>query len=75
MTDDTIQKKLDQLTKIANDLDAEAKRRYGPKAFLFFEAGGHFHLMDGDCDGGSGERQKHIRFSSKYYCTMGGGAW
>ena len=75
MTDEQIQKKLNQLTRIANELGREAKRRYGREGTLFFEADGGFHIMDGDEDHGLSARQKHIRFSSDGHCTMGAGAW
>lgn len=73
MTDRQLQAKLNQLRKLANELDAEAKRRYGQQAGLFFEADGAFHIMSGDCD--SYKRQEFIEFSSDGYCTMGAGAW
>ena len=78
LTNDQIQKKLNKLAELSNELDEEAKRRYyGPKGFLFFEADGHFHMMDGDdCpDFGSGDRQSHVRFSSKIYTSMQSGVW
>jgi hypothetical protein len=40
MTDAEVKRKLNQIAKLANELDAEAKRRYGREGFLFFEAGG-----------------------------------
>lgn len=67
--------KLEQLRVIANELDAEAKRRYGPDGFLFFESEGGFHLMDGDSDKSNAHRQKHVKFSSVGHCRMGAGAW
>lgn len=75
MTDEQVQKKLNQLTKIANDLAGEAKRRYGNEGILFFEAEGAFHLMAHDRDGVSCDRQEGIRFSSHGYCKMDCGAW
>jgi hypothetical protein len=75
MTDKEVQKKLNQLTKIANELGKEAERRYGPDGNLFFESDGAFHLMDGDSHGGILDRQKHVRFTSDEYCTMGAGVW
>ena len=56
MTDKEIQKKLDTLVKIANELDREAKNRYGDSGNLFFESDGAFHMMSGDCDGRAIER-------------------
>ena len=78
MTDKEIRRKLNQLAKLANELDAEAKARYGEDGFLFYEAGGVFSLMDGDDerrDTSSSERQTHVRFSSTKTCHMGAGAW
>lgn len=74
MDDKTVQRKLNQLVKIANELDQEAKRRwlYGQ---LFFEAEGGFYLMESDSGGYLSERQKGIRFSSDGHCSMGCGAW
>ncbi len=75
-TDILVQRKLDQLAKLANELDAEAKRRYGANGNLFFESGGAFHLMAGDESEGTAEyRQSFIRFSSKNHCSLGAGAW
>ena len=42
---------------------------------LFYESGGTFSLMDGDCNGNGLQRQAHIRFDSKGFCRMGAGAW
>lgn len=75
MTNEQVQKKLNQLVKIANELEDEAKTRYGPDGSLFHEAEGSFHLMDGDSNGRSSERQTHVRFTSEKHCNMGAGAW
>lgn len=75
MDDKTLQKKLNQLAKLANELDAEAKARYGAEGNLFFESEGQFHIMDGDSTSGASARTKHVQFSSEPYCTMGAGAW
>ena len=75
MDDKTIQRKLDQLVSIANELGDEAKRRYGPEGSIFYESEGSFHMMDGDTDEGVAERQAHIKFTSRHYCTMGCGSW
>ena len=75
MDDKTLQRKLNQLAKLCDELDAEAKRRYGIDGNLFFEAEGAFHIMDGDAEEGRNaeRRQDHIRFSSRY-CQLGAGA-
>lgn len=78
MTDKMIQDKLDQLSDLCNELDAEAKRRYGTSGHLFFEADGTFLLMSGDTNPDrytAGERSSYIKFSSSGYCRLGGGAW
>lgn len=75
MSDSQLQRKLNQISRIANELDDEAKVRYGAHGMLFFSDDGGFHLMDGDSDGTPDVRTKHIRFSSRGYCRMGAGAW
>jgi len=75
MTDEQIQKKLDQIQKLANELDDEAKARYGHSGNIFLDAEGGIHMMDGDEDEGIYERQSHIKFSCKGICRMGAGAW
>jgi hypothetical protein len=74
MTDKEMQRKLEQLAKLANELDAAAKDRFGQQGFLFYEATGSFHIMDGD-SGHFAERTKHARLSSRTLCHMGAGAW
>lgn len=75
MTDAQVQKKLDTLIAIANELGREAVRRYGREATLFYECEGSFHIMDGDDNGSSLKRQAHIKMSSDGHCNMGCGAW
>jgi len=75
MTDAQIRKKLEQIAELCNELDDEAKRRWGAEGNLFFEADGSFHMMTGDCVGNSAERQAYIKFSSNGYCRLGAGAW
>ncbi len=75
MDDKTLQKKLEQLAKLAQELHEEAKRRYGPDGQLFYESAGGFHIMTGDDNALSRERQNHVRFSSRTYCAMGCGSW
>lgn len=70
-----LQKKLDKLAALANEIDARVKILYGEQAFLFFESAGGFHVMTGDCDGIPNERLKHVAMSSTIYCGMGAGAW
>ena len=74
MNDAQIQRKLNSLVQICNELDDEAKRRYGKSGNFFFESDGDFHLMDGD-DMENIHRHEHVRFSSKTDCKLGAGAW
>lgn len=74
-TDKLVQSKLDQIARLSQELAEEAERRYGPRGSLFCEAGGGLHLMDGDSDGSSAERQTHIKFSAKVTHCIGVGAW
>lgn len=48
MNDAALKKALAEFGRLGNALDAEAKRRYGPNAFLFHEADGSVVLMAGD---------------------------
>jgi hypothetical protein len=75
MDDKTIQKKLNQLVKIVNELADEAKRRYGEEAVIFFEAEGTFHMMENDHCGVIRDRQEGVRFSSEGYARADCGAW
>jgi len=75
MNDKALQKKIDQLAKLAQELHEEAKRRYGTEAQLFYESAGSFHIMTNDDDASCRERQEHIRFTSNGFCAMGCGAW
>lgn len=70
-----MQRKLNQLVKIANELNEEAVRRYGPTASLFYESEGGFYIMTDDGDLPGNERQKFIVMSSAGVCNMGAGAW
>lgn len=74
MTDKTLQAKLDEFVRLGNLLDAEAKRRYGADGFLFHEADGWLHIMDGD-DNRTGDRQSHIQFSASVPVRWGAGTW
>lgn len=75
LTDAQVQKKLDQLTKISNELAAEAKARRPGQGVVFYESGGTFHLMSEDNDGGIFERQENIVLSSKGHCLLDCGSW
>ena len=76
MTNEQVQKKLNLLQKIANQLAREAKKRYGADGLLFYEADGAFHFMSHD-DGANGiaSRQGGIIMSSVGYTDMDCGAW
>ena len=75
MTPTRIKQKLERLVELCNELDDEAKRRWGSEGNLFYESEGSFHMMDGDCNGGGVSRQSHVKFSSKTWCKLGAGAW
>lgn len=80
MTDAQVQRKLNQLVQICNELDAEAKRRYGPQGNLYYESGGTFCLMSGPShdennDSVINSNQHLIEFESKNPCNLGAGAW
>lgn len=76
LTDKELKAKLESFVKLGNELDAEAKRRYGSEGFLFHEADGGVHLMDGDEENGNvTKRQKHSKFSSIGIARWGAGAW
>ena len=76
MDDVIVQKKLNQLTKIANELSDELLQRYGPDGKLFYEADGQFCFMSGDePDGNNLQRQEFVVLISKGVCRMDCGAW
>jgi hypothetical protein len=74
MTDKDIQKKLNQIAKLAQELHAEAKSRYGEGGQLFMEPESGLHLMAHD-NGLYRNRQKGIRFSATIACPIEAGAW
>lgn len=76
MTDAELQKRLNKLVKLCNEVSMEIKVRY-PDGFLFYESGGRFYVMDGDDGCGSaGSRQNHVAFESEDTCRgMDCGAW
>ena len=71
MTNKTLQANLDKFARLGNQLDEEAKRRYGQDGFLFHEADGGLHIMNGD----GGNRQEHIEFSANVHVRWGAGVW
>lgn len=75
MDDRTLQKKLNQLVALSNELHDEAVRRYGPTGLLFYESEGTFHVMRDDGDFGIVKRQEFVEFSSSGRCKLGAGAW
>lgn len=75
MTDKQVQEKLDQMTRLANELSKEAKRRYGREACLFFESEGAFHILSEVSYGSCRERQEAIKFTSAGYANMECGSW
>lgn len=78
MNNAAVQRKLDEVSRLCNELNAEAVSRYGSDGHLFFESGGTFHIMSGDAHPdreGMAERLEYVKFSSEGYCSMGAGAW
>jgi hypothetical protein len=73
LTDKEIQRKLNQLTKLANELDAEAKRRW-EKGGLFY-ADGDFNLLNNCEDMEYPSQDEIVEFRSKGLCRMDSGAW
>ena len=61
MNDKTLRRKLKEFVDLGNELDAEAKRRYGREGLLFHEADGQACIMG--CLPEEGNKNKHIRFS------------
>jgi hypothetical protein len=77
MNDAALRKALADFVQLGNALDAEAKRRYGPSAFLFHEADGSVVLMAGDADGrqaATAERADYIREQAAGIARWGCGA-
>jgi hypothetical protein len=78
MSDKTLQRKLNQLAALANELHAEAQRRYGRMGGVFLEADGSLHIVSGDDMGRNttaSARQKFVKFTADGPCFMGAGAW
>lgn len=75
LTDAQVQRKLNQLVKIANELAAEARARWPGSGLLFYEAEGSFHFMSHDDSGTPSERQEGIEMSSDLHCNLDCGAW
>jgi hypothetical protein len=75
MDDKTIQRKLNQLTKIVNELADEAQHRYGEESSIYYEAEGQFHVMAHDRDGININRQDGVRFSSDGVSRADCGGW
>jgi hypothetical protein len=76
MTDSQLQKKLNQLVKLTNEIDAEITSRHGTEGFLFYESEGSFHVMDGDENGGGfSDRTDHIQMSSEGVSRLQCGSW
>ena len=75
MDNKTIQRKLNQLTKIANELDHAAREKYGDEGKLFYESHGVFHVMAHDRHCIETLRQEGVRFSSNGICLAECGSW
>jgi len=77
MTDKELQRKLNKLAKLADELDEEARVRWDA-GFLFYEAEGTFYIMSGDAHTDTAslsDRQAYVEFKSNVFCRMGSGAW
>lgn len=77
MNDAALKKALAEFVRLGNALDAEAKRRYGPNAFLFHEADGSVVLMAGDAEErhcATAERAEYIREQAAGVARWGCGA-
>lgn len=61
--------------RLGNELDAEIKKKFGPKGFLFHEADGGVYAMSDDADGHARERQTFIKARSNGSAKWGAGAW
>lgn len=78
MTDSEIKRKMEQICKLSQDLDEEAKRRYGKEAQLFLETNSlHFstHIPDGVRGTTMLDRQAGILFTARAKCCIESGAW
>jgi hypothetical protein len=75
MTNKELASKIDEFVRLGNELDSEAKRRYGKNGWLFHEADGGVYIMDGDSYGSTDDRQKHIKERSGRNARWGAGAW
>lgn len=68
LQDKDIQRKLNQLTKITNELAEEARRRHGSSGGIYYEAHGIFYFMSGD-------DMDNVEFSSDNIAKMDCGGW
>jgi hypothetical protein len=73
VTDKELQKKLNQMLKLGNELDEEAKRRYGENALLFHEADGGLLIMDELPE--SGNKSDHVLARASGVVQWGSGAF
>jgi len=73
MDDKTLQRKLNQMVKLGNELHNEAKRRYGSNALLFHEADGGLLIMDSYED--DEEPNDHVQFNASGFVEWGAGAF
>jgi hypothetical protein len=75
MDDKTVQRRLNPLTRIINELADEAQHRYGEESSIYYEAEGPVHVMAHDRVGITFNRQDGIRFSSKGVSRADCGGW
>lgn len=74
MDDRTLQRKLNQMVRLGNELDAEAKRRWGQDGLLFHEADGGLVMMD-ILSEEAGSKSDHVMFAAKDMVLWGSGAF
>ncbi|WP_211831007.1 hypothetical protein [Kistimonas asteriae] len=75
MSDSEVQRKLNQLAKIANELAEEAERRYGEEGELYYEAEGRFNFMKHNRVDCRCRRQDGVVMVSEVHARMECGAW
>ena len=77
MEDTQLQRKLDQMLKLGNEIDQEAKRRYGEEGLLFHEADGSLLVMKRlkSDFGDQFDNNEQIMFSAKGVVEWGCGAF
>jgi len=73
MDDKTLQQKLNRFVRLGNELDAEAKRRWGEEGLLFHEGDGGVVLMDILPE--DNNKNDHVLFCAEGIAFWGAGAF